>query len=47
MKVKENEVWFHFGVHPLRFSIREFYMITGLKCIGKGEGHKEETEKGL
>ncbi|CAH2052576.1 unnamed protein product [Thlaspi arvense] len=29
---KEKELWFHFGGHPMRFSIREFYMITGLKC---------------
>ncbi|CAH2053020.1 unnamed protein product [Thlaspi arvense] len=29
---KNNEPWFHFGSHPLRFSIREFHMVTGLKC---------------
>ncbi|CAH2052574.1 unnamed protein product [Thlaspi arvense] len=29
---KEKELWFHFGGHPMRFSIREFHMITGLKC---------------
>ncbi|CAH2070835.1 unnamed protein product [Thlaspi arvense] len=29
---KDKELWFHFGGHPMRFSIREFHMITGMKC---------------
>ncbi|CAH2046321.1 unnamed protein product [Thlaspi arvense] len=32
IRKKSNELWFHFGSHPLRFSIREFDMVTGLKC---------------
>ncbi|CAH2065471.1 unnamed protein product [Thlaspi arvense] len=28
---KNNELWFHFGGHPMRFSIREFQMVMGLK----------------
>ncbi|CAE5960419.1 unnamed protein product [Arabidopsis arenosa] len=30
--VKEKELWFHFGGQPMEFSIREFHMVTGLKC---------------
>ncbi|KAG7536902.1 hypothetical protein ISN44_As13g008250 [Arabidopsis suecica] len=29
---KKNELWFHFGGQPMKFSIREFHMVTGLKC---------------
>ncbi|KAF8100702.1 hypothetical protein N665_0218s0040 [Sinapis alba] len=29
--VKNHEAWFDFGVKPMRFSIREFHMLTGLK----------------
>ncbi|KAF8094291.1 hypothetical protein N665_0366s0010 [Sinapis alba] len=43
--VKEHEAWFHFGAQPLRFSIREFHMVTGLKCSGEGEGPREENER--
>lgn len=44
MTAMENEVEFHFGAQPLRFSIRELYMITGLKCTTEGEGQQEKTE---
>ncbi|CAN6884935.1 unnamed protein product [Brassica oleracea] len=43
VSVKENEAWFHFGAQPLRFSIREFHMMTGLKCSGALEGPRRET----
>ncbi|KAF8080109.1 hypothetical protein N665_0974s0005 [Sinapis alba] len=41
---KENELLFHFGGQLLRFSIREFHMMTGLKCIGEIEHKEDETE---
>ncbi|XP_010426132.1 PREDICTED: uncharacterized protein LOC104711148 isoform X1 [Camelina sativa] len=33
---KKNEIWMHFGGQPMRFSIREFHMVTGLKCTEWG-----------
>ncbi|XP_022572806.2 uncharacterized protein LOC125574990 isoform X3 [Brassica napus] len=45
VSVKENEGWFHFGAQPMRFSIREFHMMTGLKCSGALEGPRRETER--
>ncbi|AAD21698.1 EST gb/Z33866 comes from this gene [Arabidopsis thaliana] len=29
---KKHELWFVFGGHPIRFSIREFHIVTGLRC---------------
>lgn len=29
---KKHELWFVFGGHPMRFSIREFHIVTGLRC---------------
>ncbi|CAH2079477.1 unnamed protein product [Thlaspi arvense] len=29
---KDKKLWFHFHGHPMSFSIREFHMVTGLKC---------------
>ncbi|XP_010478559.1 PREDICTED: uncharacterized protein LOC104757509 isoform X2 [Camelina sativa] len=29
---KKHEIWFVFGGHPMRFSIREFHIVTGLRC---------------
>lgn len=29
---KENKIWVLFGVTPLRFSLREFKIVTGLAC---------------
>ncbi|CAN7022395.1 unnamed protein product [Brassica rapa subsp. trilocularis] len=43
--VKRREAWFHFGAQPMRFSIREFHMVTGLKCSGEAREPREETEK--
>ncbi|KAF8114912.1 hypothetical protein N665_0031s0003 [Sinapis alba] len=31
-------------IHPLRFSIKEFHMMTGLKCIGEVEKKEDETD---
>ncbi|CAF2085800.1 unnamed protein product [Brassica napus] len=45
VSVKENEAWFHFEKQPMRFSIREFHMMTGLKCSGALEGPRRETER--
>ncbi|CAF1955086.1 unnamed protein product [Brassica oleracea var. botrytis] len=45
VSAKENEAWFHFGAQPMRFSIREFHMMTGLKCSGALEGPRRETER--
>ncbi|WZZ26701.1 hypothetical protein YC2023_010102 [Brassica napus] len=42
--VKRHESWFHFGAQPMRFSIREFHMVTGLKCSGEAREPREETE---
>ncbi|CAN7132018.1 unnamed protein product [Brassica rapa subsp. narinosa] len=43
--VKRHEAWFHFGAQPMRFSIREFHMVTGLKCSGEAREPREGTEK--
>lgn len=43
--IKDNEAWFHFGAQPMRFSIREFHMVSGLKCSGEVEGPREGTER--
>ncbi|CAG7862504.1 unnamed protein product [Brassica rapa] len=43
--VKRHEAWFHFGAQPMRFSIREFHMVTGLKCSGEAREPREETER--
>ncbi|XP_048615324.1 uncharacterized protein LOC125587946 [Brassica napus] len=45
VSVKENEAWFHFGAQPMRFSIREFHMMTGLKCSGALERPRREPER--
>ncbi|CAN6858255.1 unnamed protein product [Brassica oleracea var. botrytis] len=45
VSVKENEALFHFGAQPMRFSIREFHMMTGLKCSGALEGSRRETDR--
>ncbi|CAF1987542.1 unnamed protein product [Brassica napus] len=45
VSVKENEAWFHFGAQPLRFSIREFHMMTSLKCSGALEGPRREPDR--
>ncbi|WZZ89333.1 hypothetical protein YC2023_117912 [Brassica napus] len=45
VSVKENEAWFHFGAQPMRFSIRESHMMTGLKCSGALEGPRRETDR--
>ncbi|XP_019091553.1 PREDICTED: uncharacterized protein LOC104741704 isoform X2 [Camelina sativa] len=29
---KKHEMWFVFGGHPIRFSMREFQIVTGLRC---------------
>lgn len=29
---KKHEMWFVFGGHPIRFSLREFAILTGLNC---------------
>lgn len=42
--MKENEVWFHFGAQPMRFSIIEFHMLRGLKCSGEAEEAEEDKE---
>uniref|UniRef100_A0A0D3E5S0 DUF1985 domain-containing protein n=1 Tax=Brassica oleracea var. oleracea TaxID=109376 RepID=A0A0D3E5S0_BRAOL len=42
--VKKNEAWFHFAGQPMKFSIREFHMVTGLKCNGEVEGPRGEYE---
>ncbi|CAN7105094.1 unnamed protein product [Brassica rapa subsp. narinosa] len=43
--VKRHEAWFYFGAQPMRFSIREFHMVTGLKCSGEAREPREGTEK--
>ncbi|CAN7072300.1 unnamed protein product [Brassica oleracea var. botrytis] len=42
--VKKNEAWFHFAGQPMKFSIREFHMVAGLKCNGEVEGPRGEYE---
>ncbi|XP_010499665.1 PREDICTED: uncharacterized protein LOC104777152 isoform X2 [Camelina sativa] len=29
---KKHEMWFVFGGHPMRFSMREFHIVAGLRC---------------
>ncbi|CAA0807150.1 Domain of unknown function (DUF1985 [Striga hermonthica] len=36
---RSDEVWFDFGGKLLRFGIEEFFVITGLRCIGKTKKH--------
>ncbi|WZZ73006.1 hypothetical protein YC2023_084376 [Brassica napus] len=43
--VKRYESLFHFGAQPMRFSIKEFHMVTGLKCSGEAREPREETER--
>ncbi|KAL0716231.1 hypothetical protein Bca4012_065553 [Brassica carinata] len=43
--VKKHEAWFHFCAQPMRFSIREFHMVTGLKCSGEAKEPRGETER--
>ncbi|KAG7593736.1 hypothetical protein ISN45_Aa01g025200 [Arabidopsis thaliana x Arabidopsis arenosa] len=32
IKTTREEVWFHFDGQPMRFSLREFHLVTGLPC---------------
>ncbi|KAL1198211.1 hypothetical protein V5N11_002520 [Cardamine amara subsp. amara] len=29
---RNDELWFHFGGQPMRFSLREYFLVTGLPC---------------
>ncbi|CAN6860563.1 unnamed protein product [Brassica oleracea] len=42
--VKKNEAWFDFAGQPMKFCIREFHMVTGLKCNVEVEGPRGEYE---
>lgn len=42
---KYNELWFHFGGQSMRFSIREFHMVIGLKCIEWVPEHADEKNR--
>ncbi|EOA39805.1 hypothetical protein CARUB_v10008468mg [Capsella rubella] len=46
---KKHELWFVFGGHPMRFSIREFHIVTGLSCgeLPKIEKNQEEDPEYL
>ncbi|CAH8272788.1 unnamed protein product [Arabidopsis lyrata] len=42
---KKHEIWFVYAVKPIRFGLREFASVTGLRCdpisIGKADGKKK------
>ncbi|EOA35820.1 hypothetical protein CARUB_v10021060mg [Capsella rubella] len=42
---KKHELWFVFGKKPLRFSMQEFYAVTGLKCKDDFSGDLETWKK--
>ncbi|KAF8084743.1 hypothetical protein N665_0704s0008 [Sinapis alba] len=37
IKIDEKGLWFSFGEQPMRFSLREFHLATGLPCVVNGE----------
>lgn len=42
MTTRDNELWFHFAGQPMRFSLREFYLVTGLPCEESDVQHEEQ-----
>ncbi|CAE6073689.1 unnamed protein product [Arabidopsis arenosa] len=46
---KKHEIWFVFAGKPIRFGLREFASVTGLRCdpisIGKADGKKKVVSK--
>ncbi|XP_033142927.1 uncharacterized protein LOC117132527 isoform X2 [Brassica rapa] len=44
---KKNEVWFIFSGKPVRFSIREFALVTGLNCRNFPPRTKKKSSKNL
>ncbi|CDY31760.1 BnaA04g16960D [Brassica napus] len=44
---KKNEVWFIFAGKPVRFSIREFALVTGLNCRNFPPRTKKKSSKNL
>ncbi|CAN6896314.1 unnamed protein product [Brassica oleracea] len=44
---KKNEVWFIFAGKPVRFSIREFTLVTGLNCRNYPPCTKKKSSKNL
>ncbi|KAG7594751.1 hypothetical protein ISN45_Aa01g034860 [Arabidopsis thaliana x Arabidopsis arenosa] len=44
---KEEELWFTFGEQPMRFSLREFFLTTGLPCsvVGGTSNKKGDRKK--
>ena len=42
---KKNEAWFRFGAQPLSFSIREFHMVTSLRCSAEVPQTDTETHR--
>ncbi|XP_020867822.1 uncharacterized protein At3g43530-like isoform X1 [Arabidopsis lyrata subsp. lyrata] len=45
MKKKQNELWFVVNGVPIRYSIREHALITGLDCRKLPDNYEEELEK--
>lgn len=43
---RSNELWFHFAGQPMRFSLREFYLATGLS-FEETDSDPSEEEAGL
>lgn len=41
---RRNELWFHMGGQPMRFSLREFYLTTGLPCTKAESVVGEESD---
>lgn len=42
---KDNELWFHFSEQLMRLSIREFHMVTRLKCTEWVPEHAAEKNR--
>lgn len=42
---KKYEAWFLFAENPIRFSLREFAIVTGLPCGKYPEPHQKEAKK--
>ncbi|KAL1219006.1 hypothetical protein V5N11_028462 [Cardamine amara subsp. amara] len=42
---KKKELLFHFGGQPMRFSIGEFHLVTGLNCKEWTQEHEEREKK--
>ncbi|KAG7533123.1 hypothetical protein ISN45_Aa08g007550 [Arabidopsis thaliana x Arabidopsis arenosa] len=40
---KKDELWFYFNNQPMRFTLREFHLVTGLPCYAEDKIQVEEN----